>query len=285
MMCRISNVIYFSFEVFDSNELQNALMATFEKLTEEMRAKAVDFEQYPHFDWIKTKLTTGKYSDPWQYIDDVECMFQHTWSINKNKQTKIHRCCTEVSVKLGIHWVKTICVRLFLSCSVVSDFQSNNWSRHAIAWLLLWSEVQVHCTATRMQWQAMASTVFHSEERKVSQLLKVRLDYWPNFAMCLKRQLILNLFQFSIGTIRQLRTHCVGNASKVLPVIQLRWTPLKLGNRHSRNWRTIMMSQNHLLNALTAAVSSIKFVYCISMQFGRAASCVKIVYKRMANAQ
>lgn len=44
---------------------------------------------------IKKKLTTGQYSDPWQYIDDVWLMFKNAWLYN-TKNSYVFDCCTQV---------------------------------------------------------------------------------------------------------------------------------------------------------------------------------------------
>lgn len=45
---------------------------------------------------IETKLTTGQYSDPWEYVDDVWLMFNNAWLFNRNGYS-IYKKCTRVS--------------------------------------------------------------------------------------------------------------------------------------------------------------------------------------------
>lgn len=45
---------------------------------------------------IHTKLTTGQYSDPWEYVDDVWLMFDNAWLYNR-KTSRVYRYCTRVS--------------------------------------------------------------------------------------------------------------------------------------------------------------------------------------------
>lgn len=44
---------------------------------------------------IKTKLATGQYSVPWQYIDDVSLMFHNAWRFNRPK-SPVFVCCDKV---------------------------------------------------------------------------------------------------------------------------------------------------------------------------------------------
>lgn len=50
---------------------------------------------------IHTKLTSGQYSDPWEYVDDVWLMFDNAWLYNR-KTSRVYKYCTKVS-KLNIH--------------------------------------------------------------------------------------------------------------------------------------------------------------------------------------
>ncbi|CAG2099955.1 unnamed protein product [Medioppia subpectinata] len=45
---------------------------------------------------IKTKLDTGQYADPWQYIDDVWLMFENAWIYNR-KSSVVYKYCTKLS--------------------------------------------------------------------------------------------------------------------------------------------------------------------------------------------
>lgn len=45
---------------------------------------------------IKNNLNSGKYSDPWEYVDDVWLMFDNAWVYNR-KTSRVYRYCTKVS--------------------------------------------------------------------------------------------------------------------------------------------------------------------------------------------
>lgn len=45
---------------------------------------------------IKKKLDIGKYTDPWEYVDDVWLMFDNAWLYNK-KTSRVYKYCTKVS--------------------------------------------------------------------------------------------------------------------------------------------------------------------------------------------
>lgn len=44
---------------------------------------------------IKNSLNSGKYSDPWEYVDDVWLMFENAWLYNR-KTSRVYRYCTKV---------------------------------------------------------------------------------------------------------------------------------------------------------------------------------------------
>ena len=48
---------------------------------------------------IRNNLMSGKYSDPWQYVDDVWLMFDNAWLYNR-KTSRVYRYCTKVSQRL-----------------------------------------------------------------------------------------------------------------------------------------------------------------------------------------
>lgn len=50
---------------------------------------------------IHKKLTTGQYSDPWEYVDDVWLMFDNAWLYNR-KTSRVYRYCTKVSEKINL---------------------------------------------------------------------------------------------------------------------------------------------------------------------------------------
>lgn len=50
---------------------------------------------------IQFKLNSGKYSDPWEYVDDVWLMFDNAWLYNK-KGSRVYRYCTRVSFKISL---------------------------------------------------------------------------------------------------------------------------------------------------------------------------------------
>lgn len=47
---------------------------------------------------IKNSLNSGKYSDPWEYVDDVWLMFDNAWVYNR-KTSRVYRYCTKVSAE------------------------------------------------------------------------------------------------------------------------------------------------------------------------------------------
>lgn len=45
---------------------------------------------------IQYKLSSGQYSDPWEYVEDVWLMFDNAWLYNR-KTSRVYRYCTRVS--------------------------------------------------------------------------------------------------------------------------------------------------------------------------------------------
>lgn len=106
----------FYFSAFSQTELENALLPTWKKMS---AYKMTDGKVSRHFrqpvdpnafnnpansvvvrkpmdlSTIKTKLTTGQYSNPWEYIGDVWLMFENAWHSNK-RTPSIYNCCTRV---------------------------------------------------------------------------------------------------------------------------------------------------------------------------------------------
>ena len=99
-------------KVFNKNELRQALRPTLEKLFRQDPdslpfRQPVDPQvlQIPdYFDIIKkpmdlstirTKLDTGEYADPWQYVDDVYLMFDNAWTYN-NKKSRVYKYCSNL---------------------------------------------------------------------------------------------------------------------------------------------------------------------------------------------
>lgn len=99
--------------IFKPEELKQALIPTLEKLFRQdpesgpfkvpVDPKLLNVPDY--FDivkkpmdlsTIKMKLETGKYSDPWEYVDDVWLMFENAWLYNR-KTSKVYRYCTKVN--------------------------------------------------------------------------------------------------------------------------------------------------------------------------------------------
>lgn len=100
--------------MFNPEELQKALMPTWEKMyMQEAESLPFRVPVDPHtlnipdyFDIIRKpmdlstihkKLTTGQYSDPWEYVDDVWLMFDNAWLYNR-KASKVYKNCSKVSV-------------------------------------------------------------------------------------------------------------------------------------------------------------------------------------------
>ncbi|XP_063706761.1 CREB-binding protein isoform X2 [Culicoides brevitarsis] len=98
---------------FKPEELQQHLMPTLERLYRQ-DPESMPFRQPvdpttlgipDYFDivkkpmdmsTIKNKLLQGKYSDPWEYVDDVWLMFDNAWLYNR-KTSRVYRYCTKLS--------------------------------------------------------------------------------------------------------------------------------------------------------------------------------------------
>ncbi|KAL6419895.1 hypothetical protein ACFW04_011072 [Cataglyphis niger] len=95
------------------DELRQALMPTLEKLYRQdpesipfrqpVDPQALGIPDYPtivkkpmDLSTIKKKLDTEKYSDPWEYVDDVWMMFDNAWLYNR-KTSRVYRYCTKLS--------------------------------------------------------------------------------------------------------------------------------------------------------------------------------------------
>lgn len=48
---------------------------------------------------IRSNILNGKYSDPWEYVDDVWLMFDNAWLYNR-KTSRVYRYCTKVNSQL-----------------------------------------------------------------------------------------------------------------------------------------------------------------------------------------
>lgn len=97
--------------VFSQKQLEDALLQTWNAMRDMPKGVADDFMQpvdtseFPDYltivtepmdlGTIKKKLTTGQYTEPWQYIDDVWLMFNNTWRYSK-KDTYLYDCCSQV---------------------------------------------------------------------------------------------------------------------------------------------------------------------------------------------
>lgn len=74
---------------------------------------------------IKTKLTTGQYANPWEYIDDVWLMLENAWNSNKTT-TKIYMHATKVSrtfnlpIPNEVFWVEKNILKLYTHCILFS---------------------------------------------------------------------------------------------------------------------------------------------------------------------
>lgn len=104
---------YFVVE-FNPEELRSALMPTLDKLYRQ-EPESVPF-RYPvdpqalgipdYFEIVKkpmdlgtirSNILNGKYSDPWEYVDDVWLMFDNAWLYNR-KTSRVYRYCTKVTL-------------------------------------------------------------------------------------------------------------------------------------------------------------------------------------------
>lgn len=106
-------IISYIFTAFKPDELRQALMPTMERLYRQ-DPESIPFRQPvdptqlgipDYFDivkrpmdlsTIKNKLTSGKYTDPWEYVDDVWLMFDNAWLYNR-KTSRVYRYCTKVN--------------------------------------------------------------------------------------------------------------------------------------------------------------------------------------------
>jgi hypothetical protein len=62
---------------------------------------------------IRGKLENGDYTDPWQYINDIQLMFDNAWLYNR-KTSKVYKACSKVCF-----WFIVSCID---ECSVVNFF-------------------------------------------------------------------------------------------------------------------------------------------------------------------
>lgn len=105
-------VLFFSiFSVFSQKQLESALLPTWNAMYDMPKGVSIPFQQpidasaMPDYftivtepmdlSTIKTKLATGQYLEPWQYIDDVWLMFNNAWRYNK-KDSFVYDCCSQV---------------------------------------------------------------------------------------------------------------------------------------------------------------------------------------------
>lgn len=101
--------------MFKPDDLRQALMPTLEKMYRQ-DPESIPFRQpvdpialgIPDYfnvinkpmdlNTLQYKLTSGQYSDPWEYVDDVWLMFDNAWIYNR-KPSRVYRYCTKVSLK------------------------------------------------------------------------------------------------------------------------------------------------------------------------------------------
>lgn len=69
---------------------------------------------------ISTKLTSGQYSQPWDYIEDVWLMFDTIW-LTTSKTSRIYAYCTEVSNYVKHGSVDDFKAHLLLQLSQIFD--------------------------------------------------------------------------------------------------------------------------------------------------------------------
>uniref|UniRef100_A0A1B0A308 histone acetyltransferase n=1 Tax=Glossina pallidipes TaxID=7398 RepID=A0A1B0A308_GLOPL len=104
---------YIYFKVFDPEELKQALLPTLDKLHQH-EPDSVPFRDPvnpqqlgipDYFDIVKkpmdlgtirSNLMNGKYSEPWEYVDDVLLMFDNAWLYNR-KSSRVYKYCTRLS--------------------------------------------------------------------------------------------------------------------------------------------------------------------------------------------
>lgn len=109
----LKNSFCLSHTVFKPEELRQALMPTLEKIYRQ-DPESLPFRQpvdpnslgIPDYfeivrkpmdlSTIQYKLSSGQYSDPWEYVEDVWLMFDNAWLYNR-KTSRVYRYCTRVS--------------------------------------------------------------------------------------------------------------------------------------------------------------------------------------------
>ena len=102
-------------KTFTKEELRSALWPAFQKLF--MAEDAFAFKQpvdpillgIPDYfsiikhpmdlSTIRKHLEEGKYQNPWEFIDEVQLMFNNAWLYNR-KNTRVYKSCTKVSYML-----------------------------------------------------------------------------------------------------------------------------------------------------------------------------------------
>ena len=50
---------------------------------------------------IKRNLDTGKYTDPWEYVDDIWLMFDNAWLYNR-KTSRVYKFCSKVGKQISL---------------------------------------------------------------------------------------------------------------------------------------------------------------------------------------
>lgn len=76
---------------------------------------------------IKDKLIEGKYTDPWEYVDDVWLMFDNAWLYNR-KTSRVYRYCTKVSIQKYFrskYFLILMCCSPFFSFQLSEEFEKS----------------------------------------------------------------------------------------------------------------------------------------------------------------
>ncbi|XP_019854901.1 PREDICTED: uncharacterized protein LOC100636542 [Amphimedon queenslandica] len=99
-------------KIFTPDEIENALMPVFNEVIKQepesypfrQPVNPIDLGIPDYFDVIKNpidlsvirmKLESGSYSDPWQFCDDMQLMFDNAWTYNK-KTSRVYKFCSKL---------------------------------------------------------------------------------------------------------------------------------------------------------------------------------------------
>lgn len=114
--------------LFTPDELRHHLVPILEKLYQQDPGSSpfcqpVDIIKTPiNLCTVQSKLHTGQYTDPWDFVDDIRLMFDNAWRYNR-KTSCVYRYCTKVS---GDEILLAIYDRFFFALSIYNNFHFIN---------------------------------------------------------------------------------------------------------------------------------------------------------------